>query len=231
MKIKLFLCLVLLLSMATTSCFPQNYFYTSIKLPVSDLVLYAISDQAEDNEYVNSNGILFDFGYAVQLNKFLVIETGAEAYFFNPLTKRYNERASDVFDELDVANRAFSAQVRPVFRARLDEKLSLKASAAFNYRQLYSSGKIYSNVRNSTLPEANFIASASSRSGFNLNLQPAVGLDIEISENWIFGVDISYIRVNWNKSLDRLRFKDQPGLVMPQHRTSDVFLSGRIMFR
>lgn len=227
-----FLYLFLLFSIGTTKCYPQkNYFYTSIKVPLGDLILYALSGEAEDNEYSKSDGALFDFGYGVQINDMLVIETGAEAYFFNSLTKRYNQRGNSMFDELDVINRAFAAQVRPVLRLDLNNNLFLRVSTAINYRQLYSSGKFYHNSGNSTLEDVGNMASATSKSNFYLSLQPLIGLDVRLDDSWILGLDLTYIKVDWNNSLDRLKFKPQPNLVIPNHKTSNIFISGRIMFR
>ena len=227
-----FLFLALLFSIGTIRGYSQkNYFYTSVKVPLGDYVLYLITDDVNDNENAKHDGALFDFGYGIQVKEWFAVETGAEAFFFNPLTKRYYHPSNRVYDELDVTNKAFSLQIRPTVTMELGDDISFRASYAANYRQMSSSGTYYSNQAQNNGQGIKNTSSARSTSKFSLNFQPSVGLDFKLNDDWALGFDFTYIRVKWNKSLDGLTFKNQPDLMIPDHRTSNLFLSGRIIFK
>lgn len=224
--------LSILLLIGTVKCYSQkNYFYTSVKVPFGDYVAYLITRQVDDNEYNKTDGALFDFGYGVHLKEWFVVETGVEAFFFNPLNKRYYSSSRAIYNELNASNKAFAIQVKPVLCLALSDDVSLRAAYGLNYRQLYSSGNYYINQAGTHGQVLKTMSSASSKSRFSLNLQPVVGLDFKLNDDWGIGFDLTYVRVNWNKTLDDLKFKNQPDLIIPDHQTSNLFFSGRILFR
>ncbi|MBC7417697.1 MAG: hypothetical protein H7325_06050, partial [Pedobacter sp.] len=77
---------------------------------------------------------------------------------------------------------------------------------------------------------ANVLSSASSKSKFNLALQPLFGMDFTLTDNFGLGFDVAYVCVNWNKSLENMHFDSVQNIVIPDHKTSNVFLAGRIIF-
>jgi hypothetical protein len=236
-KVKLLACLCLSLSIVSTSSFAQkNYFYASGKVPMIDYIANLLRDKDRDNEYntddnyAKSDGILFDFGYGINVNKLLIIEAGVEGFFFNPLNKRYYAPASRVYDELDISNRALAFQLKPVLHLELDEDVFFVASYGVNYRKLYSSGTYYpSQLENGQGYKKNVTARA--QSNFAFSLQPSIGIEMKIDDRWGMGFELTYIHVNWERSLNELQFASLPGLAIPGHRTSNVFFTTRILFR
>ena len=68
----------------------RSYFYASMKLSIEDLANYAFASEGEADNYETKEGLILDFGYGKQLNKYFGMEGGVEAYFLNPLQVIYN---------------------------------------------------------------------------------------------------------------------------------------------
>ncbi len=220
---KLYLILLLLLSLVQSYA-QKKYVYTSVKLPLGEYIAYLIDKGSVDIE--QTEGALFDLGYSVYNSKSLAIETGIEYFIINPFRKTYYHNSFGFdHDELDVKNSAFAFQIKPVWKIGISEENYLRISNAINYQKLYSSGKFY----RSRTPAS--VAPASAHSVFKIGLQPAIGFDFVSNEKLAMGLDIAYIKVNWNESMQQLTFSNQSDLVIPSHRTSNVFISLKFMFK
>ena len=202
-----------------------------MKFPTADLA-NAISQEAnEDSEYENKNGLIFDIGYGMPITRYFSLEAGLEALIANPFQATVDKPEVQGYGALDIKNRSFALQLRPVFNHVFDETVSVRVGTAINYRQLNSSGK-YSIIQERNETEEVLSSSHHAyRSRFYLQVEPFAGVDFTVTEKFAFGVDLTYVRIKWNRSLDDLRFSNEPDLIMPNHRTSMVFLSLRAVFR
>lgn len=209
----------------------EGYFYAAFKLSVEDLATYVFADEAEAQDYETKEGLILDFGYGKQFNKLVGIEAGLGAYFLNPLSLFYDHEQDEGYDALDIKSRAFSLQVRPFLTFDVGAGASLKLGAGLLYQQLHSSGKYYPDQGQDNTSTASGQSKASYRSRFFLNYEPFTGLDFKISDKWAVGLNLTYVRIDWNRSLDGLRFSNQPGLQLPEHRTSMVFLGAKVAFK
>ncbi|MGN7203550.1 outer membrane beta-barrel protein [Pedobacter sp. SAFR-022] len=209
----------------------KGYFYAAFKLSVEDLATYAFADEAEAQDYETKEGLILDFGYGKQINKLMGIEAGLGAYFLNPLNLFYDHEEDEGYDALDIQSRAFSLQVRPFLTFDVGAGASLKLGAGLLYQQLHSSGKYYPDQGQDNTSTASGQSKSSYRSRFFLNYEPFTGLDFKISDKWAVGLNLTYVRINWNRSLHGLRFSNQPGLQLPEHRTSMVFLGAKVAFK
>jgi hypothetical protein len=210
---------------------PRNYFYASLKLPVEELATYLLTEDAEVLDYENQNGLMLDFGYGKQIHKYFTLEGGIQAYLANSLNLLYEYGQDEGYDEVTIRNNAYALQLKPIFTLPLDDEVSLRVGAALNYQMLRSAGKYYVYEERSGETVLSSMTKHTHRSRFLLNLNPFVGADFKISNNWGVGFDLSYVRLNWDKSISGLRFSSQPGLQLPVHKTSEVFLAIRVTFR
>lgn len=210
---------------------PKNYFYTSLKLPVEELATYLLTEESELLDYENQNGLMLDFGYGKQVNKYFTVEGGLEAYLGNSLNLLYEHEQDEAVDELRITNSAYALQMKPIFTVPLDEEVILRIGAALNYQFLRSAGKYYSYMDRAGEEVLSSVVKNTYRSRFLLNVNPLIGADLKVSERWGLGIDLSYVRYNWDKSISGLRFRNQPDLQLPLHKTSDVFVAIRVTFR
>ena len=210
---------------------PQNYFYASVKLPVEELATYILTEEAELLDYENQNGLMLDFGYGKQVNKYFTMEGGIEAYLSNSLNLLYEHEQDEGVDELRIINSAYAIQLKPILTIPLDQEVSLRIGSALNYQLLRSAGKYYSYTDRAGEEVLSGVIKNTHRSRFLWNVTPFVGADFKLSARWGLGFDVSYVRYNWDKSISGLRFSSQPGLQIPEHKTSEVFLSIRATFR
>lgn len=210
---------------------PRNYFYASLKLPVEELATYLLTEDAEVLDYENQNGLMLDFGYGKQIHKYFTLEGGIHAYLGNSLNLLYEYGQDEGYDELIIRNNAYALQLKPIFTLPLDGEVTLRLGAAVNYQMLRSAGKYYVYEERSGETVMSSTTKHTHRSRFLLNVNPFVGADFKISNNWGLGFDLSYVRLNWDKSISGLRFSSQPDLQLPVHKTSDVFLAIRVTFR
>ncbi|WP_188625453.1 hypothetical protein [Pedobacter quisquiliarum] len=210
---------------------PRNYFYFSLKLPVEELATYLLTEESELLDYENQNGLMLDFGYGKQVNKYFTVEGGLEAYLGNSLNLLYEHEQDEGLDELRITNSAYAFQLKPIFTVPLDEEVTLRIGAALNYQFLRSAGKYYSYAYRDGEEVLASVIKNTHRSRFLLNVNPFVGADFKVSERWGLGVDLSYVRYNWDKSISGLRFSNQTDLQLPLHKTSDVFVAIKVTFR
>jgi hypothetical protein len=210
---------------------PRNYFYASLKLPVEELATYLLTEDTEVLDYENQNGIMLDFGYGKQMHRYFTLEGGVQAYLANSLNMLYEYGQDEGYDEVIIRNNAYALQLKPIFTLPLDDEVTLRIGASLNYQILRSAGKYYIYEDRSGETVLSSMTKHTHRSRFLLNVNPFVGADFKISSNWGLGFDLSYVRLNWDKSISGLRFSSQPDLQLPIHKTSEVFLAIRVTFR
>lgn len=174
----------------------------------------------------DTDGALFDFGYAVYNSQNFALETGMEYFIINPYQKDYyHHPAGFEHDELRVKNSAFAFQVKPVLKIEISEDSFLKFSSALNYQRLYSSGNYYRTQS----PES--VAFSNVKTGFKIGFQPAIGFDFVSNKKLGLGLDIAYVKVNWRESMQQLNFSNQPDLSISPHQTSNVFIALKFIFK
>jgi hypothetical protein len=209
----------------------EAYFYASMKLSIEDLATYAFASEGEADDYETKEGLILDFGYGKQLNKYFGMEGGFEAYFLNPMQVIYDHEQDSGYDVLDVKSGAYSLQLKPYFHLDLGEQANLRIGTGLIYQQLHSTGKYYPNSEQEGAGAASNVLKSSYRSRILLNYEPFTAVDFRLNEKWVVSFDLTYVRINWNKSLRGLRFQNQPGLQLPDHRTATVFLGARVAFK
>lgn len=219
---KLIVIIVLCLCSVFTKA-QDNYFYGAIKIPIADYIQYSLSKEGYDGSKME--GALFEIGYAINTDDYFVIELGLQAFFYSPFNKRYYQSGNQNYDELDVANKAFALQARPILRFDLGNEFYFRTAVALNVEKLYSDATF---KRNSTMAG---LYQASSRSSLNVSVQPLVGIEGWFGKSFGMGLDLVYINTNWSRSLQNLRFNTPFTVDVPRHRTSNMFLTGRIFFR
>ncbi len=212
----------------------NNYFYGSMKLPVEDLgnaIVNESTENSDNSEYENKNGLIFDIGYGMSITRYFTVEAGLEALIENPFNAFIDLPEQQGYGAIDVKNRSFALQLKPVFNYDLEDAFSIRGGTSFNYRQLNSSGK-YSVMQERNDTEAVVSAAHHAhRSRFYLNMEPFIGMDFKVTEKFALGFDFTYVRIDWNRSLSGLRFSNAGDLVVPDHKTSTVFFSLRAVFR
>ena len=220
------LVLVVLLSLCFVYAEAQeNYFYGTIKIPLIDYIQYSLLKDGYDGEKME--GALFEIGYAINTDDYFLIELGLEAFFYSPFNKRLYKNNSQNYDELSVANKAFTFQARPVLRFDLGEEIYFRMAVALNLQKQYSSANFYQSGHTSS----SGVYQANAKSALGLSVQPLIGVEAWFSEHFGMGLDLTYIQVNWNKSMQNLKFNSMYPITIPKHQTSNVFISGRIFFR
>ena len=226
----LFIMKRLVLSALLSLCFvfaraQENYFYGTIKIPLIDYIQVGL---LKDNSNVEKmEGALFEIGYAINTDDYFLLELGLEAFFYSPFNKRYYIGNSKSYDEFSAVNKALSFQARPILRFDLGEDSYFRIAAALNLRKQNSSATFYQNSHTAS----SGIYKALSKSSLTLSIQPLVGVEAWFNKNFGMGLDLAYIYVNWNKSMQHLKFNTMYPISVPKHQTSNVFLTGRIFFR
>lgn len=211
----------------------SNYFYTSLKVPLFEYIGYVVSNNTTNK----TDGILMDAGYGIRLNRSFAIETGIEYFIFNPYEKKYylnsNAGSDEPIAEFYVENSAFGFQVRPVLKAPLDpdENTTLRFGCGMNYLKTFSAGYYYSNPDPQSSPAAQNRTEDHTETNFYLSVQPTLGVEFKLNDDWRLGFDFNYIKTNWSKSMRKLEFSAVPDLTVPEHKTSSIFIAGRIVFR
>ena len=204
----------------------NNYFYTSFKVPLFEYIGYAVRNKTANK----TDGILMDAGYGIKINRLFAVETGIEYFIFNPYEKEYyqNSTASKPIAELHVKNSAFGFQARPVLKIPFDpdENTTFRLGCSINYLKTFSSGYYYSDPQSSQKT-----AEDHTDTNFYPTVQPNLGVEFKLSDDWRLGFDFNYIKTNWSKSMRQLEFSEVPDLTVPEHKTSNIFIAGRIVFR
>ena len=206
----------------------SNYFYTSLKVPLFEYIGYVVSNNTTNK----TDGILMDAGYGIKINRWFAIETGIEYFIFNPYEKEYylNSNANEPVAELHVKNSAFGFQVRPVLKIPFDpdENTTFRLGCGINYLKTFSSGYYYSNPDPQSSQNR---AEDHTDTNFYPAIQPNLGVEFKLNNDWRLGFDVNYIKMNWSNSMSKLKFSDVLDFNVPEHKTSGIFIAGRIVFR
>lgn len=206
-----------------------TYVYTSLKVPIFDYIAYTISGNKNPDNSKIFDGVLFDAGVGIHVKKSFYIETGIEYYIVNRLIeKKYDTATSLSYTELIVFNSAISIQGKPTFIFQLNEEKSTQLRVVFglNYQKLFSNASITNYpLKAMTLDDTEY---KNSESSFFFSAQPALGIQFKLAEKLDMGFDLAYINVNWDKSMNNLKFDTK--FDVPSHRTTNAFISARIVF-
>lgn len=204
----------------------KQRFYASLKVPLIDYVSYLFDNNRTENFI--SDGALIDFGYIAVKKQSFSIEAGIEYFIINPFYYEFTDKNSllNRTHELNVKNSAISIQARPSIDFSLDENISLRLNTALGYRKLFSDARLYEYQNVNNKEKLILVENQSSESDFISMIQPSVGIDYHFNK-LIIGFELSYIMLNWSKSMKNLNFKSYDKLYIPPHKTSDIFFSCR----
>ena len=198
----------------------NNYFYGSVEVPIADYIVFLTDNNKADNS--KTDGAMFSFGYGFELKDNFWMETGLQAFVANPIYKRYYQGNSMTYDEILGKNKAFFVQASPFYKVEFNESDYLRIGTSFNFGKLFTEATFYKN--GSTLQ-----STENSKSDFLVTVTPFIGAVFFMNKNLALGFDLEYVNVNWQKSMQHLNFS--PAVQLPNQKTSNVFLSGRIIFK
>jgi len=225
--IKKFLLLTLLSFSYSQRTYAQRVnFYTSLKVPLLDYVVYLVNDNNDPNT-TTSQGVIFDTGVSVKVHRSFFLESGIEYFVINYYKKKQPVTTSSPYNELVVTNSAFAFQGKPVFSIPLNKNTRLRLGLGLNYQKLISKANLYSYQNNNT--PSSTVKTENSQTKFRGNMQPLTGIQFKMSSKIAMGFDLNYIKVNWNESMKDLTFFNAVG-GRSSHKTSSVFLSARIVY-
>lgn len=118
-----------------------------------------------------------------------------------------------------------------MFKIDIDEETKFRLGCAVNFQQLFSRGNFFvKNDGQSSTSISNLQSSAKSKTSFGIGFQPVIGIDFMLTDNFGLGLDFALVRIDWNKSLKNMHFNESQHVVIPDHKTSNAFIAGRIIF-
>ncbi len=204
----------------------KKYFYTALKVPLIDYISGAVNDNTD----FETDGLQMDAGLALKVTGNCFVETGLEYFIINPY-KKTSYVAGQRKNELRVNNSAIGIHIRPVFRPPLnaDETTFFRLALGFNVQKPYSSARytVFSPLNDQEPTEE---SKDNSAGGLMFTVQPTAGLELPLFESVSVAFEVCYSGVNWNKSMDRLSFAQHPELIIPRHKTNNIFISARFVF-
>lgn len=228
--------LLILLTSISTAFGQKNYFYGATQFPALSFIESSLEDhgiQAGDAYRKENAGLIFNLGYGISLNRYFVMETGLEYYLYGPATEFYDYSVgqANFSDQLNIDHQAISLQFRPAFNLNLDEDVALRFGLGFNYQKIITKASYYNYQETETEYRLKNKYSNRVKSDFSLNLQPSAGIFYNFSDRWTLGLDLTYVRVDWNNTLDYLKFNEVPDLAIPGDKTSTVYAAIKVLFR
>lgn len=234
LKRTLRLTLIFLLASLSNSFAQKNYFYFAGQLPALPFLKGAIESDEFADDYSNEDlGLIFNLGYGISLNRSFALETGIEYYLDRPAVEYYEYAIGSTYysDNLDIRHNAISLQLKPVFNVNLDSDVSLRFGLAFNYQKIITNATytIYEEAETDYKFKEKY--SNKVKSDFAINLQPSAGVFFDVSDRWKVGLDLTYVRVDWNNTLDFVRFKQVPDLSIQSDKTSTVYAAIKVFFK
>jgi len=222
------LCLTIITLFCSTVAHAQDgYFYGSVKIPLFEYIGYLVNDNLDED----TEGALIDAGYAWKVHRHLALETGVEYFFRSNFSKNYysgTHAAGQKTGEIAIDNSSFAFQARPVLHtnAGAEETTTIRFGCALNYQQAFSKGTYYGYANGNLNGEIQ----DNSRSAFFLTVQPMAGINFQWGAGFKIGFDISYINVDWTRSMNKVQFEGNRSLIIPEHKTSNLFISTRFFF-
>lgn len=205
---------------STRSFSQNNYFFGAVKVPFVDYVTFLIEHNTKEN--AKTDGAMFSFGYGFSLADNFCLETGLQAFVANPIYKKYYQGNSSTYDEILGKNQAVFFQINPYYKIELNEDDYLRIGNSLNLGRLFTKATFYKNGPMSQ-------STASSKSNFLVTLTPFVGAVFFMNKNLALALDLEYVQINWQKTMQHLTC--MPSIELPNQKTSNVFLSGKIIFR
>ena len=235
-KTALRLTFLLLLTSISTAFGQKNYFYGAAQLPALSWIESSLEDngiRVGDHYRRENAGLIFNLGYGINLNRYFVMEAGVAYYLYGPATEYYDYHVGQAFfsDQFNIDHQAISLQLRPVFNLNLDDDVALRFGLGVNYQKIITNASYYSYQETETDFQFKNKYSQKVKSDFVLNLQPSAGIFFGLSERWTIGLDLNYVMVDWNNTLDHLKFNEIPNLAIRGDRTSTVYAAIKVMFR
>lgn len=235
-KIALRFMLLILLTSISTVFGQKNYFYGAAQFPALSFIESSLEDHGvrAGNDYRKDNaGLIFNLGYGINLNRYFVMETGVEYYLYGPATEFYDYSVNQInfSDQLNIDHQAISLQFRPVFNLNLDEDVALRFGMGFNYQKINTHARYYNYQETETDYRLMNKYSNKVKSDFALNLQPSAGIFYNFTDRWTIGLDLTYIKVDWNNTVNYLKFNEVPGLAIRGDKTSTVYAAIKVLFR
>jgi len=228
---------VLILFISISTAFGQkNYFYAAAQFPALSLIESSLENNGlrVGDQYRRENaGLILNLGYGINMNRFFVMETGLEYYNYGPATAYYDYSLGQTkfSDQLNINHQAISLQLRPVFKVNLDEDVALRFGLGVNYQKIITNAGYYSYQETETDYQFKNKYSKKVKSDFKLNLQPSAGIFFGLSNRWTVGLDLTYVKVDWNHTLDYLKFNELPNLAIRGDKTSTVYAAVKVLFR
>ncbi|TAF45790.1 MAG: hypothetical protein EAZ64_03570 [Sphingobacteriales bacterium] len=206
----------------------QNYGYTYAKIPFVEYIgLLINNDNTPGPVGEPVSGVFINTGYAFKLKPNFYLETGVDYLLVNRRGENYFKNPNSKLNDnvLNIENSALAFQFRPLWRSDIsaDDNIFFFAAAGFNFQQLFSNATYTSYSLNNNLQQIATIEQ--SKSVFYWAAQPEIGLEYRNPKKLGFRFGVSYSYINWNRSVSKLKFVNNPTLDISAHRTSTLFFS------
>lgn len=225
---------ILLLVFLSQSLFTiaQNYAYTYAKIPLAEYVNILLRNGAPNNNNEIGgpvDGIFINTGYAFKIKPEFYLETGVDYLLLNRRGSKYFDNPNPKLSEnvLDIENSVLAFQLRPLWRRNIsaDDNAFFFAALGFNYQKLFSNASFTNYTLNVNEQQIANVVQSKAKGNFYWAAQPEIGIEFRNERNLGFRFGVSYSYIDWSSVENRLKFQNNPSLVIKANRTSNLFFS------